>query len=151
MKRIVSLFGVLALIIGSLSSCTKEYKVTMYQITSGWEDGFTQEQAISDPDVKEVYKRILEDLASVSGLDSWQVDILNDKFEQEDLTALDRFNNKLNLVKASEARCRKMMEELGTHGEASFHLTFICELTRWVAADSKTTHMQEYHFELRYN
>ena len=76
----------------------------MYQITSGWEDDFTSDKSIADPDVK-----------------------------------------------AAEARCRKMIEELGTQGGSSFHLTFVCKLSRWVAADSATKTMQEYRFELRYN
>ena len=151
MKRLVGLVGSLILILGTIASCSKEYKLTMYQITSGWEDDLTSDKSISDPDVKAVYLQILDDLGSVSGLDSWQVDILNDKFEKDDQIALDRYNSKLQLVKAAEARCRKKIEELGTQGGSSFHLTFVCKLSRWVAADSATKHMQEYRFELRYN
>ena len=151
MKKIVGFISVFVLILGSLCSCSKEYKLTMYQITSGWEDDFTSDKSIADPDVKAVYLQILDDLGSVSGQDSWQVEILNDRFEKEDQNALDRYNSKLQLVKAAEARCRKMIEELGTLGGSSFHLTFVCKLSRWVAADSATNNMQEYRFELRYN
>ena len=150
MKKIVRLVFVLVLILGSLSSCTKEYKTTMYQISFGMED-YTDDHTISDPEVKEVYRQILEELAKVNSLDSWQVEILNDKYEKDDQLALDRYNSKLQLVKAAEARCRKKIEELGTQGGSSFHLTFVCKLSRWVAADSATKHMQEYRFELKYN
>ena len=150
MKKIVRLVFVLVLVLGSLSSCTKEYKTTMYQISFGMED-YTDDHTISDPEVKEVYRQILEELAKVNSLDSWQVEILNDRFETEDKNAMERYNNTLQQVKAGEARCRKLIEALGTQNESSFHITLVCSLTRWVAADSSTTLMQEYRFELKYN
>lgn len=150
MKEFVRFVCVLAYILGSLSSCTKEYKTTMYQISFGMED-YSDEHTISDPEVKEVYRQILEELAKVSSLDSWQVEILNDRFETEDKNALARYENTLQQVKAGEARCRKLIEALGAQYGSSFHMTFVCKLTRWVAADSSTTPMQEYRFELKYN
>ena len=133
-----------------LASCAQHIKATMYQIDFGMEE-FTQPQNIADPEVRKAFDDIIDvfDKAKL-GLQSWTVDIVNDRFDAEDRNAEAKYENTLTRVKACESQCRKIIDGLGP-SESSFYLKPVLKMTRWVAADGLTTQMGEYRFELRYN
>ena len=145
-------FALLGLVLlSSLVSCETHYKTTMYQIAFGI-DKCTQPQNITDPDVRQTFDRIIAEFEKAhTGLDDWTVEVVNDRYEAEDKNAVNRYNETLTRVKAVEAECRRILAGLEAGHESSFFINASVTLTRWVAVDHLTTHMQEYNFELKYN
>jgi len=142
---------VLGLLSGVFTSCDKYYKSTTYRIEFIMEE-YTQPQSISDPEVRQAYDQIIDELEKMNvGFDAWTVEIVNDRFEDEDKNAETRYNNALTRVKAAEAQCRQIIDALGTEYESSFYIRAVVKLSRWVAVDHLSTLMGEYHFELKYN
>ena len=134
-----------------LASCARHIKPTVYQIDFSMEE-YTLPQNISDPEVRKAFEDIISVFEKAKlGLDSWTVDIVNDRFDAEDRNAETKYENTLTRVKACEAECRKIIDALGTQYESSFYIRSALKLSRWVAADGLSTKMQEYRFELTYN
>lgn len=149
-NNIRNIFLGLILLSGVFSSCAQHIKPTMYQIDFNIEE-FTPPQTIADPEVRKAFEDIISVFERAKlGLDSWTVDIVNDRFDAEDKNAENRYNNTLTRVKACEAECRRIIDALGT-SESSLYLRVVLKLSRWVAADSLSTPMEEYRFELIYN
>ncbi len=141
----------LVLMSGVFASCAQHTKPTMYQIDFSIEE-FTPPQSISDPEVRKAFDEMISVFEKANlGMQSWTVDIVNDRFDAEDKNAEARYNNTLTKVKACEAECRKIIDALGAQSESSLYMRVVCKLTRWVAADSLSSLMQEYRFELEYN
>lgn len=141
----------LILLSGVFSSCAEHIKPTMYQIDFNLEE-YTQPQTIADPEVRKAYDDIISVFErSNLGMESWTVDIVNDRFDAEDKNAEARYNNTLTRVKTSETECQRIIDALGTQSESSFYIKAVLKLSRWVAADRLSTQMQEYRFELKYN
>ena len=138
------------------SSCEKETTLTNYLFYFNEQDGFTQPQEISDPDVRAFYVSLREGFAELSVNTLWQVDVTNRQFGPDDEKALARSNSNLAAIKEKEAQYRKQIAELGAHEGSSFHVTYVYKLSRDIPADHftsdhSTTILQEYTFELRYN
>ena len=149
-NNIRNIFLGLILLSGVFSSCAQHIKPTMYQIDFNIEE-FTPPQTIADSEVRKAFEDIISVFERAKlGLDSWTVDIVNDRFDAEDKNAENRYNNTLTRVKACEAECRRIIDALGT-SESSLYLRVVLKLSRWVAADSLSTPMEEYRFELIYN
>lgn len=133
-----------------LASCAQHIKPTMYQIDFRVEE-YTLPQNIADPDARKAFEDIIGVFEKAKlGLESWTVDIVNDRFDAEDRNAESRYETALTKVKACESQCRKIIDALGP-SESSFYLKPVLKMTRWVAADGLSTQMAEYRFELRYN
>ena len=133
-----------------LASCAQHTKTTMYQIDFSIEE-YTLPQNITDPEARKAFDDIISVFEKVNlGMESWTVDIVNDRFDAEDKNAEYRYNSTLTKVKACETQCRKIIDALGP-SESSFYLKPVLKMSRWVAVDGLTTHMQEYRFELKYN
>ena len=134
-----------------LASCAQHIKATMYQIDFSIEE-YTLPQNIADPEVRKAFDDIIDvfDKAKL-GLQSWTVDIVNDRFDAEDKNAEARYNSTLARVKASETECRKIIDALGSQYESSLYIRSVLKMSRWVAADGLSTPMEEYRFELKYN
>ena len=140
----------LILLSGVFSSCAQDIKPTMYQIDFSIEE-YTLPQNIADPEAQKAFSDIIAVFERAKlGLQSWTVDIVNDRFDAEDKNAEAKYENTLTKVKACEAECRKIIDALGP-SESSFYLKPVLKMSRWVAADKLTTPMGEYRFELRYN
>ena len=137
------------------SSCEKETTLTNYLFYFNEQDGFTQPQEISDPDVRAFYVSMWEDFSGLRLNDLWQVDVKNRNFDPQDEKALAQYNRNLILLKEMEAKYRKKIAELGEHEGSPFHITYIYRLSRSVPAGDYSRPspwiMQEYSFELRYN
>ena len=133
-----------------LASCAQHTKTTVYQINFSVEE-YTLPQDIEDPEARKAFEDIISVFEKAQlGLQSWTVDIVNDRFDAEDRNAEAKYENTLTRVKACESQCRKIIDGLGP-SESSFYLKPFLKMSRWVAADGLTTQMQEYRFELRYN
>ena len=133
-----------------LASCAQHIKPTMYQIDFSMEE-YTLPQNIADPEVRKAFEDIIAEFESSNlAMQSWTVDIVNDRFDAEDRNAQARYENTLARVRACESRCRTIIDALGT-SESSFYIRSVLKLSRWVAADGLSTVMGEYRFELRYN
>ena len=133
------------------SSCAEHIKPTLYQIDFNMEE-YTLPQNIADPEVRKAYDDIISVFErSNLGMESWTVDIVNDRFDAEDKNAEARYNNTLARVKTIETECLGILDALGTQSESSLYIRAVLKLSRWVAADKLSTQMQEYRFELKYN
>ena len=132
------------------ASCAQHTKTTLYQIDFGLGE-YTLPQDIADPEARKAFDDIVAVFEKANiGMQSWTVDIVNDRFDAEDRNAETKYESTLTRVKACESQCRKIIDALGP-SESSFYLKPFLKMSRWVAADKLTTHMQEYRFELRYN
>ena len=141
----------LVLMSGIFASCAQHIKPTMYQIDFNIEE-FTPPQSISDPEVRKAFDEIISVFEKANlGMQSWTVDIVNDRFDAEDKNAENRYNNTLTKVKACEAECKRIIDALDAQSESSLYLKVVCKLSRWVAADSQSSVMKEYRFELQFN
>ena len=133
-----------------LASCAQHIKPTVYQIDFSIEE-YTLPQNIADPDARKAFEDIIAVFGNANlAMQSWTVDIVNDRFDAEDRNAETKYENTLTRVKACESQGRKIIDALGP-GESSFYLKPVLKMSRWVAADGLTTHMEEYRFELKYN
>ena len=140
----------LILFAGLFSSCGKEYKVTVYQLICDTSE-FTQPQTIKDPEVQSAYTQFLFDIGKLGINETWQVEVVNDKFKKEDDKAEAKYNSHLPEVKELESTYKKMIEGFGTRSESSFYAKVVYKLSKSVPADYSTERLQEYSFELKYD
>lgn len=136
------------------TSCVKTTKFTRYQIIFGY-DKVTQPRIVemlAGKDVNESLLQIVNDIDKLkSSIDqSWQVDIVNDRFDAEDKNAENKYDENLQRVKEFEAQCKKKIEELDPHPGSNFYLSIVYKLNRSVPVDGSDVCMKEYRFELRY-
>ena len=135
-------------------SCTKTTKVTRYQIIFGC-DEVTQPRIVemlAGQDASESLLQIVNDIDKLkSSIDqSWQVEIINDRFDAEDKNAENKYDENLPRVKEFEAECKKKIEELEPHPGSNYYLSIVYKLNRSVPADGSDVCMKEYRFELRH-
>ena len=140
----------MVLLAGILSSCGKEYKVTVYQLYLDMTE-FTQPQTIKDLEVKSLYTGLWTDLSNLNLNDTWQVEVINDKFSAEDSKAEARYDSNLPKVKELESSYKKKIEELGGRSESSFYTKIVYKLSKSVPADYSSECLREYYFELKYD
>lgn len=152
-RSVVLFFGLLIVSLFFIS-CTKTTKVTRYQIIFGC-DEVTQPRIVemlAGKDASEPLLQIVNDIDKLkSSIDqSWQAEIVNDRFDAEDKNAENRYDENLQRVKEFEAQCKKKLEELDPHPGSNFYLSIVYKLNRSVPADGSDVCMKEYRFELRY-
>ena len=136
------------------TSCAKTTKFTRYQIIFGY-DKVTQPRIVemlAGKDASEPLLQIVNDIDKLkSSIDqSWQAEIVNDRFDAEDKNAENRYDENLQRVKEFEAQCKKKLEELDPHPGSNFYLSIVYKLNRSVPVDGSDVCMKEYRFELRY-
>lgn len=95
------------------SSCEKETTLTNYLFYFNEQDGFTQPQEISNPDVRSFYVSLREGFAELSVNTLWQVDVTNRQFGPDDEKALARSNSNLAAIKEKEAQYRRTRSTRG--------------------------------------
>lgn len=150
-RQVLSILFGLVLMSGVFASCTQHIKPTMYQIDFNIEE-LTPPQSISDPEVRKAFDEIISVFEKANlGMQSWTVDIVNDRFDAEDKNAENRYENTLTKVKACEEECKRIINALDAQSGSSLYLKVVCKLSRWVAADSQSSVMKEYRFELQFN
>ena len=148
--RLITAFCVLTVCSGIVSSCTKDYISTSYMISFSIDmNGFTQPKNIPDPEIRETYLQMVTDINNLGSVtnNSWQVEVVNCKYDKEDRKAEEMYDSHLAEIKEMETKCRNIIDNLEIREGSSFQVKVDYTLKRW----SPAVTLKEYTFELRYN
>lgn len=143
----------LVLVTGVLPSCSKEEKLVLYSFHCDVTDR-TAPSAIEDPEMREVYTKLLTDLLDdLSKLDmneTCETHIINGKYGPEDEKQTARYDAALPAVMELEARYKKRIEDLGEPDGLAFFIHGDFTLSRSTPADmSSAVSLRERDFDLR--
>lgn len=148
------LVSALVLLTGALSSCNKEEKLVLYSFHCDVTDR-TAPSAIEDPEIREVYTKLLtdllEDLGKLRMNETCETHIVGGNYGPEDEKQTARYDANLPALKDIEARYKKRIEDLGESDGPAFFIHVAVTLSRSTPADmSSTVSLREYDLDLRY-
>lgn len=154
-RRLIFLVCGFFLLTGIFNSCGKEAKEVLYKFGCLTAD-FTPPGDIADPELRDVYKKLLGDLTNDIfdlHLDNlYGVEIAPKALRAEDEKWLAEYNRHLPEVKALEATYRKRISEIEKNSGASFFVKVTYLLYRSAPGNtSEGVLLQQYDFELNYN